>query len=63
MISNRSSEKNSSKTSNGDSGMSTVGPVLEVNCLISTGVSHSVQDVGRGVAPSMWILDKLCLYQ
>ena len=50
MMSSRSSEKNSSNTSSGDPGMSTVGPVVEVNCLISTGVSHSVQAVGSGVA-------------
>ena len=52
-MSSRSSEKNSSNTSSGDGGMSTVGPVVEMNCFMSTGVSHSVQAVGSGVAPAM----------
>ena len=34
--------------------MATVGPVVEVNCLISTGVSHSVQVVGSGVVSAIW---------
>ena len=48
-----SSEKNSSKTSSGDSGMSTVGPVLEVNCLIITGVRCSEHVVGSGLDPAV----------
>ena len=42
--------KKSSNSSNGESGMGTVGPTCDVNGCIVTGTSFSDHDCGRGAA-------------
>ena len=47
--------KNSSKTSKGDSGIVTVGPIGAVNCLMTTGVSCAVHAEGRVSEPAYYM--------